>query len=132
VKTSDTVETTSSEPEIILLPKEMQDYWPSLIEPSDVPWPKHEPGSEAEMAGPGVPGAAISADELVMHMNDMKEFMNLVLKIAFNHLHLYKHSQDAKSRFDQLFAKQAGETGDFGENIRNYVDEFVHNTPMGD
>jgi hypothetical protein len=84
------------------------------------------------MAGPGVPGAAISADELVMHMNDMKEFMNLVLKIAFNHLHLYKHSQDAKSRFDQLFAKQAGETGDFGENIRNYVDEFVHNTPMGD
>lgn len=78
------------------------------------------------MAGPGVPGAAISADELVMHMNDMKEFMNLVLKIAFNHLHLYKHRQDAKGRFDQLFGKQAGEAGDFGENIRTYVDEFVH------
>ena len=25
------------------MPKEMQDYWPSLIEPSDVPWQEHEP-----------------------------------------------------------------------------------------
>lgn len=42
---------------------------------------------------------------MLMYMNDMKEFMNLVLKIAFNHLHFYKQSQYAKDKFDQLFSK---------------------------
>jgi hypothetical protein len=69
---------------------------------------------------------------MLMYMNDMKEFMNLVLKIAFNQLHLYKQSQYATTKYDELFAKKVGESNDLGDKVKNYIEEFVHETHMGD
>ena len=59
-------------------------------------------------------------------MNDMKEFMNLVLNVAFNQMHLYKQSQYAKSRYQELFKDEIEDAADFADKIRNYFDEFIH------
>lgn len=85
----------SSAPDIVLMPKEMQDYWPSLIEPSDVPWPQHEPHTGPENQGIGGQNAAISGEDMLNVMEEMKQFMNLVLNVAFGQMHLYKQSNQA-------------------------------------
>lgn len=120
----------SSAPDIVLMPKEMQDYWPSLIEPINDAWPdeQHEPQTGPETLGDGLQGAAISAEDLLKFMTDMKEFMNLVLKVAFNQMHLYKHSEYAKSRYQELLKDEIWDSGEFPEKIRNYFDEFIHET----
>ena len=73
------------------MPKEMQDFWPSLL-PNE-----HEPQAEA-----------LSPEDFEFYINDMTEFMHLVLKIGFNFLHLYQHNSYAKSRYDELFKKDVG------------------------
>lgn len=73
-----------SDHDIVLMPKEMQDYWPSLIEPSDVPWQEHEPYTGPDYTESGMQGAAISGEEMLAVMVEMKEFMNLALNVAFS------------------------------------------------
>jgi hypothetical protein len=65
-------------------------------------------------------------------MNDMKEFMNLVLNVAFNQMHLYKQSQYAKSRYQELFKDEIEDAAEFADKIRNYFDEFIHQTYQAD
>lgn len=53
----------------------------------------------------------------------MKEFMHLVLKIGFNHLHLYQHDKNAKMRYEELFGKHVEQ---FDGKIIAYFEEFVY------
>ena len=96
------------------MPKEMKDFWPSLMEPSQLS--KHEPNTLLN---------ALPADEFESHINDMKEFMHLVLKIGFNFLHIYQHDKTAKSRYEELFKKDVEQ---FDGKIIAYFEEFVYQT----
>ena len=42
-------------------------------------------------------------DRLEEHIFEMKEFANLVIRIALNHLHVYKHNKEAEQQYNQLF-----------------------------
>jgi hypothetical protein len=94
------------------MPKEMQDFWPSLIGPSELS--QHEPHMMQE---------ALTVDEFELYINDMKQFMHLVLKIGFNFLHLYQHNPYAKGRYEELFGKEIHQ---FDEKVAAYFEEFVY------
>jgi hypothetical protein len=66
---------------------------------------------------------ALSVDEFELYINDMKEFMHLVLKIGFNFLHIYQHNKHAKSRYEELFKK---DVENFDAKIGAYFEEFVY------
>lgn len=115
----------SAAPDIVLMPKEMQDYWPSLIEPSHEAWQEHEP-TGPKYSESGLPSAAISGEEMLAVMTEMKEFMNLVLNVAFSQLHLYKQSSYAQDRYKELLSEGIGESTPFAEKLQSYFDEFIH------
>jgi hypothetical protein len=39
-------------------------------------------------------------DRLEEHIFEMKEFANLVIRIALNHLHVYKHKKEAEQQYN--------------------------------
>ena len=59
-------------------------------------------------------------------MTEMKEFMNLVLNVAFSQLHLYKQSTYAQERYKELLSDGIGESAPFAEKLQSYFDEFIH------
>ena len=61
-------------------------------------------------------------------MEEIKQFMNLVLNVAFGQMHLYKQSNQAQSRFKELLSDEVGEAPVFAEKLKNYFDEFIHET----
>ena len=61
--------------QIFLLPKEMMDFWPSLIN-------EHEPN----MDGTGMYSEAISLAEMLEVFEEMKKFMALTLTIQLSSL----------------------------------------------
>ena len=62
-------------------------------------------------------------EEFELYINDMKEFMHLVLRIGFNYLHLYQHNKAAKARYEELFKKNVEQ---FDSKIIAYFEEFVY------
>ena len=62
-------------------------------------------------------------DEFELYINDMKEFMHLVLRIGFNYLHLYQHNKTAKGRYEELFKKDVEQ---FDTKIQAYFEQFVY------
>lgn len=65
-------------------------------------------------------------------MNEMKEFMNLALNVAFSQMHLYKQSMHAQNRYKELLSDDIGESGNFTENLQRYFDEFIHEKYQAD
>lgn len=89
-----------------------------MIEPQN----QHGPYA-SETLSQHEPQAALSVEEFETWIDDMKQFMHLVLKIGFNFLHLYQHNPVAKSRYDELFTK---DVHDFDQKIAAYFEEFVY------
>ena len=77
--------------EISLMSRDLLDYWPSLVAPQDFYHTKikHEPEMFAQNIAKTHEAwsEAMSVEEFNFQIDEMKCFMNLVLKIAFSHLH---------------------------------------------
>lgn len=97
------------------MPKAMKDFWPSLMDAEQLS--AHLPSNGQQ--------SALQPDEFETYINDMKEFMHLVLKIGFNYLHLYQHNKTAKNRYEELFGKDVEQ---FDGKIIAYFEEFVYQT----
>lgn len=58
----------------------------------------------------------------------MKEFINIVLKIAFNHLHFHQHNPEAKKHYDELFQTDINpQDPSFSAKIESYINQYVLN-----
>lgn len=80
--------------QIFLLPKEMMDFWPSLIN-------EHEPN----MDGTGMYSEAMSLEQMLEVFDEMKKFMALTLTIQLSSLDFSSNNLQAKQTFDSLFHK---------------------------
>ena len=78
--------------QIFLLPKEMMDFWPSLI-------------NEPNMDGTGMYSEAISLEQMLEVFEEMKKFMALTLTIQLSSLDFSSNNLQAKQTFDSLFHK---------------------------
>ena len=45
----------------------------------------------------------MSSEDFEVYILEMKEFINIVIKIAFNNLFLHQHNPEAKTRYEELF-----------------------------
>ena len=98
--------------EISLLSRELLDYWPSLVAPQDFYQAKmkYEPEIFAQTSTKvhEAWAEAMSVEEFNLGIDEMKCFMNLVLKIAFNHLHYDQFNPVAQQMYESFFPlKQA-------------------------
>ena len=58
----------------------------------------------------------------------MKEFINIVIKIAFNNLYLHQHNPEAKLRYEELFKQDINpQDPDFSNKIEKYINQYVLN-----
>ena len=65
-------------------------------------------------------------EDFEVYIFEMKEFINIVLKIAFNHLHFHQHNPEAKNRYDELFKPDINpQDPEFSCKIESYINQYV-------
>jgi hypothetical protein len=87
--------------------------WPSLLPPDDPLLKKFRIEAVAE---------AMSTEDFEVYILEMKEFINIVIKIAFNNLYLHQHNPEAKLRYEELFKQDINPQDlDFSSKIEKYI-----------
>ena len=96
------------------MPRELIHYWPSL---------------ESSKTSPT---SAMPVEDFNFHIDQMKGFMNLVVKIAFTHLHYDASNPTASALYDSFFPKKSEDypstpeqLSQFGSNIEEYINNHV-------
>lgn len=112
--------------EVILMPRELEQFWPSLL-----------PSTQGEPTAFGQDRGAMSPEEFNGSIDEMKSFMNLVIKIAFGHLHHDSRNPANKALYDGFFTKKsAHDSSDFdqkelGRRIETYVSSVLEQDNLG-
>ena len=95
------------------------DVWPALLPQNHPLLSKFGIQAEAE---------AMISEDFEVYILEMKEFINIVIKIAFNNLFLQPQNPEAKSRYDELFKQRINpQDSDFSDKIEKYINQFVLN-----
>ena len=97
-----------SDREIVLMPQELRLFWPSLVEPMQF---YHNynycPGETNSGSSNWYP--EMSNDAFWSKVDQMKDFIKLVIKIAFNHFYNDEHDHKAKNLYESIFSGENAE-----------------------
>lgn len=64
-------------------------------------------------------------ERLEENIFEMKEFANLVIRIALNHLHVYKHDKEAERQYNQLFEPNPSIDFNFEKQFETYHEAYI-------
>ena len=67
----------------------------------------------------------MTADRLEEHIFEMKEFANLVIRIALNHLQVYKHDKEAEAKYNLLFEANPVIDSNFENQFETYHEAYI-------
>lgn len=67
----------------------------------------------------------MTADRLEENIFEMKEFANLVIRIALNHLNVFKHDKEAERQYNLLFETNPVIDINFEKQFETYHEAYI-------